>query len=505
MGINKYKPHFFEMTTKMENSTSILSGLRSLKSSQWTLFTFGLMLMDSLMIAVAFRLAYIIRFNLGFSFFNLNISPIESYYGTLTLVTLPLFLTIFALQGLYNRNNLLGGTKEYSGLLNGTSIGMFVIVTIEFLITDFVFARGWLIIAWGGTFIFTGFGRFIIRRIIYFLRYFGLFLRHAVIVGANDEGILLAQQLMQWKTSGFQVLGFIDKKLPVGTKVIQHLTCIGSVKQLDETILEHNVEEVILATSAFSSRDNMLEIFRRHGTENQVNVRFSSGIYEIITTGLSVKEFAYVPLVAVNPLRLTGADLVIKTILDYGLTIPGLILLSPLLLILAILIRIESPGPVIHKRRVIGVNKKPFYAYKFRTMYVNGDEILSQYSELQKELAENYKLKDDPRVTRLGKVIRKLSLDELPQMFNILRGEMSLVGPRMITPDELVKYHQWDMNLMTVRPGITGLWQVSGRSDVTYEERVRLDMYYIRNWSIWFDLQILFQTIPAVLNRRGAY
>jgi lipopolysaccharide/colanic/teichoic acid biosynthesis glycosyltransferase len=196
---------------------------------------------------------------------------------------------------------------------------------------------------------------------------------------------------------------------------------------------------------------------------------------------------------------------VIKFILDYSLTAIGLILISPILIAIAIMIKLSSPGPVIHRRRVMGINGTQFDAFKFRTMVVNGDEVLAAHPELQAELAQNHKLKDDPRVTRIGKVLRKFSLDEFPQLFNILRGEMSLVGPRMISPEEINMYNQWDINLLTVRPGLTGLWQVSGRSDVTYDERVRLDMYYIRNWSIWLDLQLILQTIPAVLKGRGAY
>jgi lipopolysaccharide/colanic/teichoic acid biosynthesis glycosyltransferase len=194
-----------------------------------------------------------------------------------------------------------------------------------------------------------------------------------------------------------------------------------------------------------------------------------------------------------------------KLVLDYSLTIPGLILISPLLLVLAIAIKLDSPGPVIHRRRVMGINGRQFDAFKFRTMHVNGDEILAAHPELQEELARNHKLKDDPRVTRVGRFIRKLSLDELTQVVNVLRGEMSLVGPRMISPEEIMEYDRWDINLLTVRPGITGLWQVSGRSDVTYDQRVRLDMHYIRNWTIWLDIQLLLQTLPAVINKRGAY
>jgi lipopolysaccharide/colanic/teichoic acid biosynthesis glycosyltransferase len=138
-------------------------------------------------------------------------------------------------------------------------------------------------------------------------------------------------------------------------------------------------------------------------------------------------------------------------------------------------------------------------------MYINGDEILAKYPELKEELAREQKLKDDPRITRAGKLLRKTSFDELPQLLNVLRGEMSIVGPRMISPEEMEKYAQSGMNLLTVKPGITGLWQVSGRSDVSYDERVRMDMYYIRNWSIWMDIMLLLRTIPAVLLRRGAY
>jgi lipopolysaccharide/colanic/teichoic acid biosynthesis glycosyltransferase len=153
----------------------------------------------------------------------------------------------------------------------------------------------------------------------------------------------------------------------------------------------------------------------------------------------------------------------------------------------------------------MGVNGNQFDAFKFRTMYENGEEILAQHPELQAELKCNHKLKDDPRVTPVGKIIRRYSLDELPQAFNVLRHEMSIVGPRMISPEEVKKYNQWGINLLTVRPGITGLWQVSGRSDIPYDKRVQLDMQYIRNWSVWLDIQILVRTIPAVLKGKGAY
>jgi lipopolysaccharide/colanic/teichoic acid biosynthesis glycosyltransferase len=182
-----------------------------------------------------------------------------------------------------------------------------------------------------------------------------------------------------------------------------------------------------------------------------------------------------------------------------------LILLSPFLVVISIAIRLDSSGPIIFLRRVLGVDGREFDALKFRTMIVNADEWLQDHPELWAEYQANIKLKDDPRITRVGQWLRKLSLDELPQLVNVLRGEMSLVGPRMISPDELVKYGDVAQQRLTVCPGITGLWQVSGRQDVSYDERIRLDLAYINNWSIWLDLKILLQTIPTVLGRKGAY
>jgi len=195
----------------------------------------------------------------------------------------------------------------------------------------------------------------------------------------------------------------------------------------------------------------------------------------------------------------------LKALLDYAIVIPTLMLIWPLFLVLAIAVKLDSPGPIIHRRRVLGRDGRIFDAFKFRTMYVNGDEILAQYPKLKAELNQNYKLKCDPRVTRVGTLLRKFSLDELPQLFNVLAQDMSIVGPRIIAPDEITKYGRWGQTLLTVMPGLTGLWQVSGRSNTSYDDRVKLDMQYIDNWSIFLDIKILFKTIPAVMKGDGAY
>lgn len=195
----------------------------------------------------------------------------------------------------------------------------------------------------------------------------------------------------------------------------------------------------------------------------------------------------------------------LKALLDYAIVVPTLLLIWPLLLLLAIAVRLDSPGPIIYRRRVLGKHGRVFHAFKFRTMYVNGDEILARHPHLRAELNRNYKLKCDPRVTRIGQLLRKYSLDELPQLFNVLLQDMSVIGPRIITPEEIAMYGRFGTRLIRVMPGLTGLWQVSGRSDTSYRQRVELDMQYVDQWSLWLDIKILFKTVPAVLKGDGAY
>lgn len=475
------------------------------RNLQWALYIASLVIFDATMTFIAFRLAYYFRFELFVQYFDPNAGISFERYQFLIYLMPFVWLAIFAFNGLYAKGNLLGGTREYSKVFRSAGEGFLLIVIVLFLEPTLIIARGWLLMAWGGTFLFVSLARFFLRRIVYALRKHGFFLTPAVIVGANQEGRWLAEQLLRWETSGLHLVGFVDKKTPATFPLFHNLTCLGSVDDLGKIIGQYNIGEVILASSAFSTRDYLLDIFRRYGVTDEVNIRMSSGLYEIITTSLTVNEFAYVPLVYVNKVRLTGTDNTVKFILDYVLAITSLIILCPFLVLIAFLVKTGSPGPVLHRRLVMGLNGKKFYALKFRTMVINGDEVLEKYPELKQELTSNHKLKNDPRVTRIGAFLRKYSLDELPQLLNVLKRDMSLVGPRMISPEEVSMYKQFDMNLLTVLPGITGLWQVSGRSDISYDERVRLDMYYVRNWSIWLDLQLLSQTIPAVLKSRGAY
>jgi len=463
-----------------------------------------LLITDIIAIGLGFVLAYLLRFETNISFFYDQSHPVFDIYYWLVLVLIPVWLIIFNVFKLYDSHFLFGGTHEYARVFNACTTGMMFIIVLSFFIPNLLIARGWLLLSWICVTGLVGVGRFIMRRLVYRMWSRGEFLRSTIVVGADEEGRAIAAQMASNPTAGVWLAGFIDDKLPKGTQVLPGLRVLGSTDVARALVQNLDVEELIISSSALN-RAKLLELFRTFGNSDKVNVRLSSGLFEIMTTGLRVKEISHVPLLSVNRMRLTGIDASLKKVLDYIGAMVGLTLLSPVFLFLAIAIKRSSPGPIFHRRRVVGVGGKEFDAFKFRTMVTNADEVLEQNPALKAEFERNFKLKDDPRVTRIGKLLRKGSLDELPQLFNVLLGEMSLVGPRMITSEEVSKYGKRRMNLLTVKPGISGLWQVSGRSDVNYEERVRLDMHYIRNYTVWQDIQIIIQTFPAIFRKKGAY
>lgn len=468
-----------------------------------------LLILDAIVLVIAFSAAYAIRF----------IAPTEAlfdpggqanldYYLRYTTIFIPMWLVVLVIFRLYDPAILFGGLREYASALNACTAAFVFVIFVGYLDPTLVLARGWLLAAWVFSVILIFIERFTFRRLIYALRRRGHFRSTAYIVGANDEGIAIAEQLLASPAAGINILGFLDDNRKPGEEILPGLVVHGPTSRAQTLTQRFGVERLIVATSGIH-RANMVELFRSFVNSEQVSMWLSSGMYEIITTGVQIQDVASVPMVSVNRVRLTGINVVAKAVLDYVGATVGLILLSPLFLGIAIVMKLTDPGPIIYRRRVVGVGGKEFDAFKFRTMVINSKEVLEELlardPRAREEWNKFFKLKDDPRITRVGAFLRKTSIDELPQLFNVLRGEMSLVGPRMITMEEVEKYGKWGLNLHTVKPGITGLWQVTGRSELTYEERVRLDMNYIRNYSIWLDIQILIQTIPAVLMSKGAY
>ncbi len=467
-----------------------------------------IVLCDTTMVLLAFGLAYWLRFHGGVTIAD-DGAPDPAKYMWLVFVFLPVWIGIFWLMHLYDYHYLLGGTSEYTQAMNASTIAMMLVVLMSFLAPDVQIARAWLIMAWLFSSLFVCIGRFTLRRVAYQMRHKGYFVAPAIIVGANQEALTLADQLRDRRSSGLAVLGFVDgaqaEAAPGQRHAFGGFPIMGDLALLPEIVRKYGVREVIIAGTALTDEERVTALELLINLPG-IELRLSSGLYEILTTGVHVTTRNSVPLITLNRLRLGRFEAALKTLSDWTLILLGLPLLLPLCAVIAVLVKLDSSGPIFHRRRVLGIGGRAFDALKFRTMVENGDALLAQRPDLLAELEENQKLKDDPRITRLGRFLRKTSLDELPQLINVLAGQMSIVGPRMISPQEAEKYGTMHLNLLTVKPGITGLWQVSGRSDLTYEERVRLDMHYIRNYSVWWDLQILFvQTLPAVLGKKGAY
>jgi len=236
-----------------------------------------------------------------------------------------------------------------------------------------------------------------------------------------------------------------------------------------------------------------------------VRYRIVPDLLQLSLSRVDIDEISGIPTIGIKEAPLRGWNLAMKRAIDVVVASLGLVLFSPLMLIVAFLIKLFSPGPVLFAQKRLGRDGRPFTIYKFRSMRPGAEKEQEELAQLNRAMSPIFKMRDDPRFTRLGRFLRRMSIDELPQLYNVLRGDMSLVGPRPPTVSEYARYEDWHRRRLEAYPGMTGLWQVSGRSDLSFEEMVLLDIYYIENWSLGLDFRILLRTIPAVILGNGAY
>lgn len=495
-----------ELSTRQVSHTALTcagTASGSARAEAWWLLSAGLMAIDAIGLVLAFGGAYALRFKAGVPALETP-QYSSTFYASVALWSVPIWLVLFVCFRLYDRHLSVAGLQAYVRIANACTAGLLIEVMLSFLEVHLPVSRGWLLLTWLLSILFVSCGRFGARRVLHRLRRQGYFRAAALIVGTNSESRALADQFLADPGSELRLLGFIDAAAPRGTPVVAGLTVLGSLDDLAQVTRHLGVKEIIVASTAVS-REHLLDLYRGIAHEPGVELRLSSGLFEILTTGMQVHEINNVPLATPGRVRIIGTDAVLKSSVDYLAAGAALLMLSPVMLVIGLLIWIDSGRPIIHRRRVLGVSGRPFDAFKFRSMMLNAERRQRSQHIPFAERRRQMKSGQDPRVTRVGRVLRRTSLDELPQLVNVLRGEMSLVGPRMIAPDERSRYGEWQHNLLTVKPGITGPWQVRGRGDIPYEERVRLSMDYIRNYSIWRDLDILLRTIAVVLQRKGAY
>jgi exopolysaccharide biosynthesis polyprenyl glycosylphosphotransferase len=323
-----------------------------------------------------------------------------------------------------------------------------------------------------------------------------------LVVGTNAEARHLVE-LMQLPSFGFRPIGMVTTEAGDPEVTDADYPVLGSVDELRDVIRELGVECVFVAASALSAREMgfVAKAVRLEGVE----VRITATLPEVLSSRVAVQTLGGVTALSLRPVRLTGTQAVVKRAFDVVVASLCVLILSPVMALLAIAVKVTSSGPIFYRHTRVGQRGRPFTMMKFRTMREGADEMVDDLREQRGVDDLMFKLSDDPRVTRMGRFLRKWSLDELPQLFNVIRGEMSLVGPRPPLPREVTHYEDWQFDRLEVPPGISGLWQVSGRSDLSFDDCVRLDLFYIENWSLAYDLYILAKTVPVLISSRGAY
>ena len=329
-----------------------------------------------------------------------------------------------------------------------------------------------------------------------------------LIIGAGKTAALLARAMTRDIGMAYRIVGLLEDKEPE-PGILEDFPVLGTFAEAEKVIEETGVRHAFIAAPGMPQEDLAALIYRVQPLVKNLGV-----IPNLVGVAMGSVEIERLYDERLVMLRLKNnlarpMNRFLKTAFDYIVTILGTIAVSPILLFIALWIYKDSPGPVLFRHTRIGKDGKPFACYKFRSMCVDAKERLETLLETdptaREEWERDFKLKNDPRITKSGAFLRKTSLDELPQIFNVLKGEMSLVGPRPIIAEELPRYGEFKEDYLMVRPGITGMWQVSGRSDIDYEERVRLDSWYVRNWNLWLDIVLLFKTFYVVLARKGAY
>lgn len=458
---------------------------------------------DFVLINAAFWLAYIVRYELRFP-----ITVAEANYVSYTeyipiSIGLSVFLlAIYRIEGIYNYVRGRAWLEELYGLLTATFTGIVILVFIFFFFRPQFYSR--LIYLYAGiliVFLLTC-ARVVMRTILGRLRKRGIGVDRAIIVGGGEIGRAMMRNVMAQPDLGYRIEGFVDDD-PAKSS-IGNFPLLGGTDQLPRLLRERVIDEVIIALP-WHARTKIVRIMEDSEAAG-ARVKIVPDLFQLSLSKIAVDAVGGIPLIGVKESAISGGALSIKRVMDVLFSIVlFVVLLIPLFLIVAVIIRITSPGPVIFEQQRVGRGGKVFTAYKFRTMRVGAEDEQENFLHLNEASGPLFKIRNDPRTTRVGRWLRRTSLDELPQLWNVLRGDMSLVGPRPPLPNEVAQYEDWHKRRLDVAPGVTGLWQVSGRSELTFDEMVMLDLYYIENWSPWLDMWILIKTIPALLTARGAY
>jgi exopolysaccharide biosynthesis polyprenyl glycosylphosphotransferase len=449
-------------------------------------------LVDLLMLGLALAAATLTRFG-G------DASAIQTPYGWWIPAWLSMWWLGLLAAGLYDRQKIKAPAEELRRLLYGVTLGAAIAIILAFSI-QFPLSRAWLLLSWAFTLLFVALGRRAVRRVIHSLRRRGHLRRRAVIVGADESGRALAEDIGRASWEGLDVVGFIS--VNASDDHFGHGPILGPAHRLREVTVEQRISDVLVAPTAAANGHLGEVVSALDGVP--VDLSVAPGLQGFLTSRLIVQPLADRPLVSIERPELNASARFMKRALDLVLGSILCVLALPVVGVCALAIRLDSTGPVFFRQPRVGLRGRPFKIWKLRTMQADAEELQIDLRERNEADGLLFKIRQDPRITRVGKFLRRFSLDELPQLFNVIAGHMSLVGPRPPLPEEVRGYSDHLGRRLLVKPGITGLWQVSGRSDLSFDDYVRYDLLYVQNWSVALDLYIIIKTLPAVLSGRGA-
>jgi exopolysaccharide biosynthesis polyprenyl glycosylphosphotransferase len=472
------------------------------RSRRWVI---ARIVFDAALVIAAVFLAWYIRYELqadlqlgeGFIYF-----PFSAYLP-LALILTALTLAILRFEGLYTIARGRSYLNEIYTIVNGTTTAILLIMAFTFFVRPLVFSRAVYVYAAVLIVCFLAAARAAQRIAYSYYRKRGAGVDRVLIVGAGELGRALMRNIVAQPDLAYDVFGFVDDDPERGKTDLGRFKALGGTDQLPKLVREMLVDEVIV-TLPWTAREKIIaiiELCQRSG----VSAKVVPDLFQLSLSRVTFDDVGGVPLIGVRETKMGLLNSVIKRTIDLVVGSLLLILATPIMAITSLLIRLDSPGPIIFTQTRIGRGGRAFVARKFRSMRVGAEEEQARLNGLNEATGPLFKIRNDPRRTRLGRFIRRTSLDELPQLFNVIRGEMSIVGPRPPMPSEVEQYQDWHKRRMEVSPGLTGLSQVSGRSELTFDEQVMLDIYYIENWTPWLDLWIILKTVPVVLLARGAY
>ena len=411
-----------------------------------------------------------------------------SEYFTLVVVVSLVFIAAYAVSGLYNLRSTRGALEEFSRVVVASSAGIMSVIVFVFLRQELFNSRFLVLGAWFLAIVFVSAGRFLMRRLqkIFISKYnFGV---HKVIVIGGDS------------VTG-KVVNEIENNPVTGYRIVKHLIN-PDVEEVKLAVANPGVDEVILANPNYPAEKVLDLVDFCH--ENHLIFKFVPNLYQTLTTNFVVDTFSGVPLVELRRTALDGWGKIVKRIIDIVGSVFGLVILSPLFLVIAFAIKWESEGPVFVGLERISRNKK-FKLFKFRSMIKDAEKYKKYLLPFNERSGSPlFKIKNDPRVTKVGRFLRRHRLDEFPQLWNVLKGDISLVGPRPHQPDEIARYQKHHKRVLDIKAGMTGMAQISGSSDLPFEEEVALDTLYIERWSLWQDFKILFLTFLKLFRDRSA-